>query len=88
MLFIIFVFSELSLLLVLRCEMPLALEKAYGNAAIAVRIYQQKYPNCRVPCAKTFLTVVRRIRENGTIIPVNVIRILLLAETLNWKNRF
>lgn len=54
------VFSEALLLLVLRCktidysyqayaDMHIALGKANGNTASAIRIYQQKYPYRRVP---------------------------------------
>jgi len=50
-------------------DMHLILGKADGNAARAVRLYSESYPNRRQPCAKTFLGVDRRLRESGSFTP-------------------
>lgn len=39
---------------------------ADGNATEARRIYQEKYPQRPIPCAKTFSNIHRRLQETGT----------------------
>lgn len=43
--------------------MDLASGKADGNSARSIRVYQQKYPNHRVPCANTIFAVDHRVLE-------------------------
>lgn len=38
---------------------------ASGNALEARRLYQERFPDRRVPCPKTFVRVDRSLRESG-----------------------
>ena len=61
-------------------DMHLILGKADGNAARAVRLYSESYPNRRQPCAKTFLGVDRRLRESGSFTLILLIGVVMFAE--------
>ena len=50
-------------------DMILTLGAAGGNAAEAVRMYGEQYPNRRQPSRPTFLSVERRLREYGSVNP-------------------
>jgi hypothetical protein len=51
------------------CDMHLMYGLAEQNANEAKRLYQQKFPNRRVPDAKTFRSVNIRLRETGYLLP-------------------
>ena len=40
-----------------------------GNGRESVRVYQQRFPNRRIPNHKTFARIERRLRETGTLRP-------------------
>ena len=44
--------------------------RANGNAHEARRLYQETFPNRRLPCSRTFSCIAQRLRERGTFIPV------------------
>jgi hypothetical protein len=46
--------------------------RSNGNAHKARRLYQETFPNRRLPCSQTFsrIPVAQRLREKGTFIPV------------------
>lgn len=48
-------------------DMLLAYGSANCNAREARRIYQERYPNRRVPHHETFATTYRRLRETGNV---------------------
>lgn len=54
-----FSFSEMS-------DMLLTLGECRGNCAAAARLYEGKYPDRRIPNRKTFASIERRLRENGS----------------------
>ena len=43
--------------------------RANGNAYEARRLYQETFPNRRLPCSRKFLRIAR-LRERGTLIPI------------------
>jgi len=42
---------------------------AKSNAHEARRLYQETFPNCRLPCNRTFSRIAQRLRERGKFIP-------------------
>lgn len=48
-------------------DMMLAYGFANSNASEAKRLYQERYPNRRVPDRRTFSTTYRRLRETGNL---------------------
>jgi hypothetical protein len=44
--------------------------RANGNAHEARRLYQETFPNHRLPCSRKFSRMAQRLRERGTFIPV------------------
>jgi len=44
--------------------------RANGNAHEARRLYQETFPNRRLPCSRTFSRIAQRLRERGTFILV------------------
>jgi hypothetical protein len=44
--------------------------RADGNAHEARRLYQETFPNRRLPCSETFSRIAQRLRESGRFIPV------------------
>jgi len=44
--------------------------RANGNAHEARRLYQETFPNRRLPCSRTFSPIAQRLRERGTYIPL------------------
>ena len=44
--------------------------RANGNAHEARRLYQETFPNRRLPCSWTISRIAQRLRERGTFIPV------------------
>lgn len=53
-------------------DMILVYGYCQGNGRKSVRVYQERYPNRRVPNHQTFAAVERRLRETGTFAPVMV----------------
>lgn len=47
-------------------DMHLCFGLASGNANEARRLYQERFPNRHLPCAKTFSRIDDRLRETGT----------------------
>jgi len=43
--------------------------RANGNSHEARRLYQETFPNCRIPCSRTFSRIAQRLRERGKFIP-------------------
>lgn len=48
-------------------DIVMAYGRANGVARAAQRIYQERYPNRRVPTRQTFQTTYRRLRETGNL---------------------
>lgn len=48
-------------------DMHLAFGAAGGNSALARRMYQERYPNRRLPNRRTFVNVDQRLRETGSL---------------------
>jgi len=44
--------------------------RASGSAHDARCLYQETFPNRRLPCSRTFPRIAQRLRERGTFIPV------------------
>jgi len=44
--------------------------RANGYAHEARRLYQETFPDRRLPCSRTFSRIEQRLREEGTFIPV------------------
>ena len=44
--------------------------RASGSAHEARRLYQETFPNRRLPCSRTFSRIAQRLRERGTFILV------------------
>ena len=44
--------------------------RANGNAHEARRLYQETFPNRRLPCSRTFSRIAQRLRERGTFVPI------------------
>jgi len=44
--------------------------RANGNAHEARRLYQETFPNHRLPCSRTFSRIAQRLRERGTFITI------------------
>jgi hypothetical protein len=42
-----------------------------GNANAAVRRYEERFPQRRVPDSKTILSVAQRLRTTGSVLPKN-----------------
>lgn len=54
------------------CDMILLYGETHGNAAEALRLYRERYPNRRHPHNPRFLLgAVQRVRENRRIVPGN-----------------
>lgn len=53
-------------------DMLLVLGYCQGNCRESVRVYQERYPNRRIPNHKTFARIERRLRETGRLTPVRV----------------
>lgn len=51
-------------------DMILVLGYCEGNCRESVRVYQERYPNRRIPNHKTFSRIERRLRETGSFKPV------------------
>ena len=43
--------------------------RANGNAHEARRLYQETFPNRRLPCSRTFWRIAQRLRERGKFVP-------------------
>jgi len=43
--------------------------RANGNTQEARRLYQETFPNRRLPCSRTFSRIEQRLRERGKFIP-------------------
>lgn len=50
-------------------DMLLVLGYCQGNCRESVRVYQERYPNRRIPNHKTFARIERRLRETGRLQP-------------------
>lgn len=61
----VFTFAE-------QTDMLLTYGEVHQNGLAAVRRYREKYPNRRIPNRKTFEAIERRLRENGTLNPLQV----------------
>ena len=48
------------------CDMHFVYGVADGNAEAARRIYQERYPDRHVPCARTFVRIHERLNETGS----------------------
>lgn len=48
------------------CDMHFVYGVAYGNAAEARRIYQERFPNRQIPNERTFIRIHERLHETGS----------------------
>ena len=51
-------------------DMHLAYGEARGNSREAARIYADRFPTRRVPDSRTFTAIHRRLRETGSLRPI------------------
>jgi len=63
----IYTFSE-------QTDMILVLGFCEGNYSMSSRVYHEKFPDRRVPSRKTFKTLERRLREQGSFKPLTINR--------------
>jgi hypothetical protein len=47
-------------------DIVLTYGESQGNAALAQRMYMERFPNRRIPNVRTFLRVVQRLRHHGS----------------------